>query len=63
MLVLEHNIVKRVNFYTAFLLPELRSAEYCKAEFYGSRIESIDVPSKVKYLCNSQSTRLFYHIV
>ena len=52
-----------MNFYTAFLLPELRSAEHCKAEFDGSRIECIDVPSKVEYLCNSQSTSLFYHIV
>ena len=57
------NIVKPVNFYTAFLLPELRPAEHCKAEFNRSRIESIDVPSKVEYICNSQSTGLFYHIV
>ena len=52
-----------MNFYTAFLLPEIRPAEYCKAELNCSRIESIDVLSEVEYLCNSQSTSLFYHIV
>ena len=52
-----------MNFYTAFLLPELSPAEYCKSEFDSSRIESVDVPGKVKFLCNSQSTSLFYHIV
>ena len=57
------NIVKRMNFYTAFLLPELRPAEHCKTKLNCSRIESIYVPSKVEYLCNSQSTSLFYHIV
>lgn len=34
-----------------------------QAEFNGSRIECIDVPCEVEYLCNSQSTSLFYHIV
>lgn len=50
-------------FYTTFLLPEVRPAEHCEAEFDGSRIEGIDVSGKVKYLCNSQSNNLFYHIV
>ena len=57
------NIVKRVNFYTAFLLSEIRPVEHCKAELNCSRIESIYVPSKVEYLCNSPSTSLFHQVV
>lgn len=33
------NIVESMDFYPAFLLPELRPAEDCKAEFNGCRIE------------------------
>ena len=56
-------IIQCMHLDTTFLLPELRPAEYCKPEFDGSKIEGIDVPSKVKYLCNSQSASLFYHII
>lgn len=57
------HIVESMDFYPAFLLPELRPAEDCKAEFDGCRIEGIDRPAEIEYRCISQITSEFHHVV
>ena len=42
------HIVESMDFYPAFLLPKLRPAEDCKAEFNGCRIEGIDRSAKIE---------------
>ena len=56
------HIVESMDFYPAFLLPELRPAEDCKAEFNGCRIEGIDRPTKVEYRRIFQITSEFHHV-
>ena len=57
------NIVESMDFYPAFLLPELRPAEDCKAEFNGCRIEGIDRSTEIEYRRIFQITSEFHHIV
>ena len=45
---LSYNIVESMDFYSAFLLAELRPAEDCKAEFNGCRIEGIERSAKIE---------------
>ena len=60
---LSFDIVESMDFYPAFLLPELSPAEDCKAEFDGCRIEGIDRSAKVENRRIFQITSEFYHIV
>jgi hypothetical protein len=60
---LSFNIVESMDFYPAFLLPELGPAEDRKAEFDGRRIEGIDRSTKVEYRRIIQITSEFHHVV
>ena len=51
-----------MDFYPAFLLPKLRPAEDCKAEFDGCGIEGIDSPTEIEYRRIIQITSEFHHI-
>ena len=55
-------IVESMDFYPAFLLPELRPAEDCEAEFDGCRIEGIDSSTKIEYRRIVQITSKFHHV-
>ena len=57
------HIVESMDFYPAFLLPKLRPAEDCKAEFNGCRIEGIDRSAKIEDRRIFQITSEFHHIV
>ena len=52
-----------MDFYPAFLLPELRPAEDCEAEFDGGRVEGIDRSAKVEYRRIIQIASEFHHVV
>lgn len=60
---LSFNIVESVNFYPAFLLPELGPTEDSKAEFDGCRIKGIYRSSQVEDFRNIQITSFFHHKV
>ena len=60
---LSFNIVESMDFYPAFLLPELGPAEDRKAEFDGRRIEGIDRSTKFEYRRIFQISSEFHHVV
>lgn len=57
------DIVEGMDFYPAFLLPELGPTEDCKAEFDGRGIEGIDRSAKIEYCRIIQLTSKFHHVV
>ena len=52
-----------MDYYPAFLLPELRPTEDCKAEFDGCGIEGIDSPANIEHRRIIQITSEFHHVV